>query len=549
MTASEILLRLIGSVALLLWGLRMVQTGVRRAFGSELRKIIQQGTRTQVGAFVSGLLVTMLVQSSTATALITASFSRHGFLALPAALAVMLGADVGTTLVAQLLSLDLSIVPYLLFGAGLVLHRVAGTQRYRQLGRVAIGMGLMLLALRLIMLTAEPLTQSQVLHALLQSLASDTLLSILVAAILAWLMHSSLATVLLIASFVSAGMIPIAAGVTFVLGANLGGTIGPIVDSYGDGAAALRLTIGNAFMKIAGILIILPLIPYVLDGLETFTTRTARLPVNFHTFFNLGVAVVFLPFVGAVAALMVRFIKEDAVEDSRIRPQFLDESALDTPNVALICASREVMRMTEYVETMLRGSLAALQEDNLEKIDQFSELDDVVDELYRDIKFYVTQVSQEEMTEAETERSAEILLFTTNLEHIGDIVENILSLARKRVKEGLLFSDEGLEEVLDLHRRVIANFNLATSIFMSGDVDVARQLIEQKREINILLGQLTQAHLDRLRAGLEESMATSSLHLDILRDLRRVHSHITAIAYPVLDRAGELRKSRLKKQR
>lgn len=547
MGATETLMRIIGSVALLLWGLRMVQTGISRGFGTEMRSIMQANTGNRFRAFLAGLVVTMMVQSSTATALITSTFARQGLVTLTAAIAIILGADVGTTLVAQLLSLDLSLLPYILVLVGFVMHKTAGSQRYKQLGRVAMGLALMLFALRFILLSAEPLRQSVVLQEILMSLAGEPLLAVLVMAVLAWITHSSLATVLLIASLMSSGAVPPMLGVYLVLGANLGGAIPPIVATLSSGIVARRVTIGNAAIKALGIIAVMPFAALVVRGLTDLGIAPENLAVNVHMGFNMMLALVFLPIVGIVGAQLEKFVQEPEASEAEAGPRHLDEGLIETPVLALAAASREVLNMATYVETMLRGVSTAIETTEKAPIKQLRNCEDVIDQYYEEIKFYVTGVTKQEMTNAETLRAAEILLFTTNLEHIGDIVENLLSISEQRISENLVFSEVGLAEIEELHARVVANLNLATGVFMSGEVSVARMLLEEKTSVNKLQYRLTQNHLERLRDGAPETITTSAMHLDTLRDLRRINSHISAVAYPVLEQAGALRKTRLKK--
>ncbi len=547
MSATAVLFHLIGAVCLLLWGLRMVQTGISRGYGVQLRQVIKKNTGNRFSAFGAGLAVTILVQSSTATALITSSFARNGFITLTAAIAVMLGADVGTTLVAQVLSLDLSILPFLLMITGFIVYKVSDVLHIRQLGRVAIGISLMLFALSFIRQSVEPLKQSEILASLFASLETEPILAILVAALLAWIMHSSLAAILLISSLVTAGTITLNLGMVLLLGANIGGTIPAVIATLGSGILARRITIGNCAMKIFGVLCCLPFIDQLTSLLSGLSASEQRIIIDFHTLFNLCLGLLFLPLVPLVKNLLERFLVSDEEEEKAVQTKFLDQSIINTPALALNNASREVLEMIRHVEEMLEGVMVVLVDNDLDKIEKLSDIDDTVDELYEQIKFYVISVSREEMSSKESNRAAEILLFTTNLEHIGDIVENILTIARKRAIEHLAFSEQGLAEIETLHKAVTANLDLATSVFMSGEIKIAREMLKQKIEINKLQGTLTQNHLDRLRKGQPDSIATSALHLDILRDLRRIHSHITAVAYPVLDNAGELRKTRLKK--
>lgn len=546
MSATESLMRLIGSVSLLLWGLYMVRTGVTRAFGSELHRIVGRAVSNRISAFLSGIGVTLIVQSSTATALIISSFAAQGVIALPAALAVMLGADIGTTLVAQVLSFDLSLMPYILVLIGLVLHGPKRRSKTRQLGRAVFGLGLMLLALSLIVQSSEPLRTSVILQDIFSSISSEPIIAILLAALLTWVSHSSLAIVLLVMSFSVGGVITIDLAFLLVIGANIGGVIPPIVATLSDGDLARRVTFGNAGFKIIGAIVFVPLLGLMPDFLGQISEDPARLVVNFHTLFNFSLALVFVPLTSVAAGLWERIIKPSAAQADDDQPRFLDENSINTPVLALACATREVGRMAETVDTMLRGVSDCLRTDDYTGVEELIELDDRVDTLYDEIKSYVTRVSRQEVDSPESDRVVEILMFTTNLEHMGDIIENLLGALARRSKKDISFSKEGQADLLELNTKLISNLTLAINIFNSGDVALARQLIKEKGRVNKLQGSFVQNHLERLRDGRIESVATSSLHMDVLRDQRRIHSHITAVAYPILEQAGKLRKSRLK---
>ena len=546
MSATESLMRLIGSVALLLWGLYMVRTGITRAFGSELHRIVGRAVSNRISAFLSGIGVTLIVQSSTATALIISSFAARGVIALPAALAVMLGADIGTTLVAQVLSFDLSLMPYILVLVGLILHGPKRSSKTRQLGRAVFGLGLMLLALSLIVQTSEPLRNSVILQEVFASIGSEPMIAILMAALLTWVSHSSLAIVLLVMSFAVGGVINIDLAFLLVIGANLGGVIPPIIATLSEGDLARRVTLGNAGFKIIGAIAFLPFVGLLPELLSRISDDPARLIVNFHTLFNFTLAFIFVPLVPVAARLWERIIQPSNGSTDDDQPKFLDENSIHTPVLALACATREVGRMAETVDTMLRGVSECLRTDDYSNVDELIELDDRVDTLYDEIKSYVTRVSRQEIDQAESDRAVEILMFTTNLEHMGDIIESLLGALARRSKKEISFSKEGLADLLELNQKLIANLTLAINIFNSGDVALARQLIKDKARVNKLQGQFVQNHLERLKDGKIESVATSSLHMDVLRDQRRIHSHITAVAYPILEQAGKLRKSRLK---
>jgi len=525
----------------------MVRTGVARAFGANLRHIVARGTANRYYSFLAGLGVTAVLQSSTATALIASAFASRGLMPLAAALAIMLGADVGTTLVAQLLSLKIAWLSSLFIFVGVVLFLGGKVTRWRDVGRIAVGLGLMLLALRLIFAASEPLRDAVAIHDMLNAIAGDPILGILVAALLTWLAHSSLAVVLLVMSLTAVGVVHIPAAFVLVLGANLGGTIPAIISSLSEGVEARRVTFGNAGFKIIGVLAAVPLVGALAPYLALIETDPARQIVDFHVLFNLALAAIFIGLTDRVAALVARLLPARAsVADEPGRPRYLDRSGMDSPVVALTCAARETLHMGDIVETMLRQGMVALLTDDRKLVGDVERMDNAVDRLHEAIKLYVTEVTRVNLDEAEGRRATDIITFTTNLEHIGDIIDkNLMELAGKKIKNKRRFSADGAAELTALHRRVLDNLKLALGVFISGDVKIARQLLDEKVAIRDAERAAAENHLARLREGRIESIDTSSLHLDVLRDLKRIHSHICAVAYPILEAAGELAPSRL----
>jgi phosphate:Na+ symporter len=549
MSPTLVLINMIGAVALLLWAMRMVRTGMTRAFGSSLRRFLGRYLTNRFGALLAGLGVTTLLQSSTATGLMTASFAGRGFLVTAPALAVMLGADIGTTLIAQLFSLKITWLSPILIIIGLVAFQSGNRKRTRDFGRLSVGLGLMLLALQMLVADTQPIRESPVMLQLVESLGGAPLVAIVVAAVITWLAHSSLAMVLLICSLTGIGAIPIALVFPLVLGANLGGTIPAITATLGSAPAARRVALGNAFFRLVGCLALLPLLRWVPDFIAMIESDPVRQVVNFHTAFNLGLAVVFIGFVGPVSALLERLLPDGPAPADEGQARYLDKGALAEPAVALANARRETLRIADVLDEMLAKSMEALRRDDREYLAVVSNTDDIVDRLFEQTKLYLTEVSRHELGEEESRQCSDIMAFATNLEHIGDIIDkNLVELAAKKIKYRLHFSEEGLREIEAMHRRVHDNLKLATSVFVSGDRKLARKLLLEKEHFRSLERNAAESHHERLKVGKRESIETSSLHLDILRDLKRINSHLTSVAYPILEQAGELRASRLRER-
>jgi phosphate:Na+ symporter len=539
---TMVLLDLMGGVALLLWGLHMVQSGILRAFGSDLRRFLARGLKNRFSAFGAGLVLTALLQSSTATGLMTASFAAEGALALVPALAIMLGANVGTTLIVQVLSFNVAKAAPVLFILGLVAFRSGTDKRLKDLGRVAIGLGLMLLALHILIDTLAPAESAPAVRALLNALTGDPILSVLVAAVLAWAAHSSVAIVLLIMSLAFSQFITPVAALALVLGANLGSAINPVFASSRRGdLSSYRLPVGNLINRLVGVVVALPFLPWIAAAFQAIEPNPSRMTAEFHVAFNVALALAFIGLLNPMAVLLRRMFPAQAVSTDAASPRYLDETALQTPSLALADAARETLRMGDMVEVMLRQVMTALMTNDRALVGQVSRMDNVVDKLDEAIKLYMTKLTRESLDDREGRRAMEIISFAINLEHIGDIIDkNLSELAAKKIKRGLQFSGEGEAELAAFHKRILDNLKIAFSVFMSGDVGEARKLIAEKAALRSAELAAAEGHFGRLREGRPETLETTSLHLDVLRDLKRIHSHICSVAYPVLDGAGLL---------
>ena len=514
----------------------LVRLGVTHGFGAELRRVLAASTKSRLLSFFSGIGITTLLQSSTATILVVASFAGQGMINSTTGLAMVLGADVGTTLVAQLFSLDLSFLIPLFMIVGYIAFAKKRSGRFKNFGRIFIGLALMLLALAWIRDSAVPLKESEVLAVVLQALEKDKIFAILIAALLTWIAHSSLAIILLLMSFVVSGVLPLMLGVYMVLGANLGGTIPPILATLKDHPEARRVPVGNFLIRLVGVIAVFYFVPYIKPHLDVLGGDEVRKIVNFHTVFNLGLALVFLPFTGVISRLMCKVIPDKVEADSIEQARYLDEKDLSTPSVALASATRETLRMADMVQQMLDDTITVFKTNDRALLNKVREEDDVIDSLYEQIKIYMAKVNQEFMNEKEAQRYVQVLTFSTNLEHAGDVIDkNLMPLALKKIKRDMSFSEEGLKEIEHIHGLVMESVQLAQSIFVSGDVEMAKKLLQDKRDIREAEIAGMGTHIERLGDGVPETIATSSLHVDIIRDYRRINSYMCTVAYPLLD--------------
>jgi phosphate:Na+ symporter len=541
-------LNLAGSVALLLWGIHMVQTGVRRAFGARLRSFLGRTLKNRVSAFFAGLGITALLQSSTVTGLMVTGFAAGGLVDLPPALAVMLGANVGTTLIVQVLSFNVVEIAPAFILVGVMMFRWASAGA-RDFGRVLIGLGLVLMALFQLVSILTPYENLPGLHLLLGAISNQPVIDLIVAAALTWAAHSSVAVVLVIMSLASKGTVPPDTAFALVLGANLGTAINPILEgATGNDPASKRLPLGNLVNRLLGVIVALFALTYIGPELTRIEPNSARAVADFHTGFNVVLALLFFPVLPPFARLLTRWLPSRIDTADRGVPLYLDGSVRKFSVVALGNAAREALRMADVVEGMLAGLKDVLEKANRRQISETRRQDDVLDKLNAAIKRYITGLDPEDLSEADHDRLREILLFATNMEHAGDIIDrNLLGIASKLVKRGQTLSAAGQAELLAMVDRLTTNVRTAASLFMTGDQRAARLLAGEKEAFRTMEATATEAHFQRMRSGAVATLETSTMHLDALRDLKSVNaSLVAAAAYPVLERTGDLLRTRLR---
>ena len=515
--------------------MRMVQTGISRAMKTGLHQFVRKNISNRFSALAAGMGVTVVLQSSTATGLMVSSFAHHGVVTTTMALAIMLGADIGTTLVAQVLSFNIGWLSPLLLLAGVITHQASSQSQGRQWGRVMLGIGLILLALTLISTASTPMRNAPILQQIFTILETDWLLGMFLMAIMTWLVHSSLAMVLLIMAMAGSGLISPMMTLVLVLGANLGGVLPPLTTNWSKGNMARRVPLCNAAFKLAGVMLMLPLIDQLVSFMQWLDPSSSRQAVNFHTLFNITISCIFLPLITPVARFVENMLPQEKSSEDKAEPIYLDYENIGNPAVALASATLETIRMGRVIEDMLQESLTAIETRDTKLSQIVISRDDEVDKLHEAIKLYVTRLTTEELDNAESQRATNILTFTTDLEHIGDILGYVMNTNERKIAEQLEFSDEGFAEIKAMHSRVTDSLQLAIGTFVSNDPKLASQLLDEKRAVRQMEQDGVMSHMERLGQQRQESITSSALHMNFLRDLKRIHSHIVAIAYPVLE--------------
>lgn len=542
------LVDLLGATALLLWGLRMIKTGVLKAYGTLLRQWIGRGTKNRVVAAFWGFVVTLGLQSSTATAVIIASFTARDIVRPRLAQAMMLGANLGTAVVTLILSADVHWIGSAFLFMGVVVFSVAQGTRNRNLGRAILGLGFMLLALHLLSGVTAPLRESELVATVLAGLGDAPVFAVLLSAGLAVLASSSLAVVVLVMMLAASGIVEPTLALWLVAGANLGGAVPPYLAVRGEGLAAQRLTLANLLVRGLGTLVVLVLADPIAAQMTRFVPDGAALVASAHLIFNAMLLVVFLPLLGPVARLAELLTPERPTGNNQVAT-YLDESLLSVPDMALAVAARETLRMGDLVGEMLDQTLLSVRNSDAAPYETVSRLEAEVDRLHESIKLYVARVSRADLDEEDRQRASEVMSYAINLEHVGDITKRGLAeIAAKKARRKLSLSAEGLTEICEFFEQTRENLQMAQAIFMSRDPALAARLVNLKIEIRKLEARSAHRHMERMREGLSESLETSSIHLDLLRDLKRINAHLASVAYPILDELGLLGESRLRNQ-
>jgi phosphate:Na+ symporter len=530
------LLNLLSAVALLIWGTHIVRTGILRVYGSNLRHVIGRNMSKRWLAFISGIVVTAMVQSSNATAMLVTSFVGQGLMALTPALATMLGADVGTALMARVLTLDLSWLSPLLIFLGVIFFLSRKQTRAGQMGRVSIGLGLIILALQLIVEAAAPITQAQGVKVIFASLTGDILLDALVGALFAMVSYSSLAAVLLTATLAGAAVISLPVAIGLVIGANIGSGILAFLSTSMQNAAGRQVALGSLLYKLIGLLLIIPVLEPLVHWIDSLDFSPQEMVIGFHLLYNTTRCLILLPSVGPMARFCAWVLPERPQINGTAKPRHLDPTALVTPSLALANAARETLRIGDLIDNMLEAMLDVLHGKQTAVTQEMRRLTDDVESLYGAIKLYLAQMPREDLSEQDSRRWAEIIELAINLKLASDLIERMLrKVQQQKTSQRRSFSEAGLEELAGLHSQLISNLRLGLSVFLSADKESARQLLREKRRFRAQERRLAHAHVSRLQRKIVQSIETSSVHLELIADMKRLNSLFCSSAYVVLE--------------
>ncbi|MDG1129362.1 MAG: Na/Pi cotransporter family protein [Paracoccaceae bacterium] len=541
------ILNMAAAAALLIWAVRLVRTGFERAFGRHLRLWLRRSTANRLASATSGAAAAILMQSSTAVAVLMAGFVSTGAIGSLSGLAIMLGADFGSAIVALILNSRIAAITPLLMLSGVLIFLRSSDRRLRQIGRILIGLALIFMSLDLIRGASLPLTESPGAQAAMLYLAGDALSSFLIAALFAWLVHSSVAAVLLFATLAGQGLLPVEAALAMVLGANLGGSVIAFFLTMKAEAAVRRVVWSNLLLRGGGAVIMLFALSHLALPIGWLGGNAAQQALHLHVLFNLALLLFCLPIVGPLMQV-ARWLVADPVSVAAdgSRRSALDLAVQNQPVRAFGCAQRELVEMGNRIEVMMRDAIGLFDHHDDAVVQRLrSEMQNIA-RISLETRTYLSRVRSNDPDEDTGTRAFDLSGIAVNLEAGADMVaRKMVDLAKRKDAEGVHFSPEGWRELCDFHDVVLRNVQQGISVLMSEDIGLARELVEQKQKVRELEQNLQRRHLKRLRKGMTETFETSAIHIDLLRALKMLNTSFAMIAYPLLQDKGELLESRL----
>ena len=545
MLILSFLLQLFGATFLLLFAVRMVRTGIERAFGASFRRVLT-AEQSPLRLVALGTALAVVLQSSAAVTLLAAGFAASGAVAFLSAVAIVLGGDLGSALLIQLLSLKVDWLVPVFLTAGGVLFLKTDRRALKQAGRIILGVALILIALRFLREAIQPIQESGVLSSLSGWLESDPLTAYILGAALAFVMHSSVAAVLMVVTVVGMSALPFPVGAAIVLGANLGSALIPVWLGRDMEPSARRVILANLALRGTLSLLTLAALSFLNLNSAVAGFSPGQALVMLHITFNLLV-VFALPLAPLLQPLLHTLMPDAPPEATAPRHiSALDETALNSPTRSLASLRREVLRMADILAIMLQPMMDLYRTYDSDAGKRLRTEDDAINAALDDIRRFSASMPHDDMDKPQMREMRALVDYAIALEAAGDIlVKRLAPLAAEKAKAGLRFSESGRDELERIHETVLANLTTATNVLVSDDIESARLLIEQKAKMGQLERDSRKAHLKRLTAGDKYSFGSSDIHLETAYSLKELNSWIVTVAHPILVREGQLLDTRL----
>lgn len=531
---DNIIFGLVGGMGLLLYGMQILSEGLQKMAGHRLRTIMSSLTHNRFAGLSIGSLITILFQSSTATTVILVSLTSAGILGLRQTLPVILGADIGTTVTAQLIALKVTEIAMPIVGIGATIMFFSKRHRYKQTGQVILGFGLLFLGLKIMSDTMYPLREAPFFIQMLATMSDYPLLAMFAAALFTFLVHSSAAAVGIIMVLAMQDMISLHASIYLLFGANIGTSFTAVLSSLGSSREAQRVATAHLLFKVTGVVLFLPFVHPFASLIAGLTSVPGYQVANVHTIFNVAIALVFLPFTAQFATLLEKIVPEKK-DPEAFHPHFLDDKMLVTPSIALGLATKEIIHTSDYIFNMTTSSARVFEYNDSSLLHQINKEEERVDILFNAVNRYLTHLLRQPLSRQEFVKCMSLIHIANDYEHIGDIIEkNVTSLAHCKIDGNCDFSEEGWDEISIMHMRVCDLMQMVNAALVTNDDILAKRAIQLQPEIVKMERHLRILHIHRLRLGVQKSEQSSSLHLDLINSFLRISEHVKNIAEELL---------------
>ena len=525
--------QILGGVALFLFGIRRVTKSLEDLAGAGFRLVITRLVKSRFRGFGLGVIVALSLQSSGAVMLMLAALANSFLITLANSVSVILGAGLGSTLTVQILAFKIHAWAPVMLIVGFVVRKVFREGSGRDIGDAVFGFGLLFLGMHLITGGTAPLVEEEVFPAAIVFFRRTPLFAAILAAGLTVLFQSSAAMLGLLLTLGFSGILDIHSAIPFIIGANIGSCGIAFLGTAGDHGRGRRLAWTELTIRVATGIVVYMLANQYAAAATALANSPARQIAHLHTMFALTAGVLFLPFSNSFARFIERVIP--GPDEKKFGPRYLDSHALSNPPTALGNGAREILRQGDVVLSMMDDMITALSKNDIELLNDIISRDDRVDALQEAITQYLTRLSESELSSKESETELQLLTFTLELEHVADVIsKDIARYVEKRHEEGYYFSREGFEEIREYHSRVRELMRKTISAIPLRDKDIAREIVDETKELIELHRELKKNHIFRLHAGVRFTAETSTIHLDLLADLSRIAVHLSHIGYALM---------------
>jgi phosphate:Na+ symporter len=531
-TSMKLAFTIAGGLGLFLYGMQLMGDGLQKAAGDRLRRLLEILTGVPIMGVLVGTIVTVLVQSSSATTVMVVGFVNAGLMTLKQAAGVILGANIGTTVTAQMVSLKLTDLALPAIALGFALTLVGKSRTSRHVGQIFLGFGVLFLGMLIMSDALKPLRYSPMFQQYMVMFGARPILGLLAGAVLTAVIQSSSAFSGLVITLALQDLIGLQAAISLILGSNIGTCVTALLASIGTSLTARRAALAHIIFKTFGVALFFPFIPQFAALVATTSTSLAHQAANAHTMFNVVSVSIILPFLNHFIRLVHRILPGNDEELSH-GPKYLDSHLISTPSVALGQVTKELLHMGELALAMLDDVFASFRTGNLDHLKGAAQKESVINSLEQEVIVYLVKVAQRSLSDEQSNRHRALLNITNDIERIGDHAENIMELVEYKAANNLPFTVEGQREINDMYVKVRWLVSSALDALREDDIDIARDILRKEDEIDVLEKELRSSHMCRLNEG-KCNPSSGIVFLDTISNLERIADHANNIAEVVI---------------